>query len=782
MIGLISSVSIKNIVPGSRVGIDTAKVNCVELSSALHLLTTIINDGYIDIVKTNCSHYNEWMRRMSSRQILREVGDDGSGPTTFPELINSLFLKPIITVFCEVAFFIGHDSLGYDDAYIQLFVNIIDFLLTLIEKPEDTADRNKILQFFVEPFINYTGRSSFVDVLFDVVENARSEYLRGRITTIISSLLLRLMELLSSESLYETQIKAVFEELDEDGNKKISCQELRDGLKMLGYDIPNHVVDALHRKLDTDGEGSIDYKELVTFATSGDSNKFVERVMMNSMDRAMFELQAHLSDCFIPGGKSTFECSKYFSFKVIDITFEMFMSFGLCKFSSIEEKKFLTENLLKILDCFLHNVQLVESPYSLSWHVCSHIVKKIYDEPKCGEILFQSSALYGLVAYSANNHIVGDHFGNLTSAIGTRAFGGFTETKMGRPHDKILPVDFSIVFDSLAEVAYDKIVQIALNILIHLIEFTAHHHQDLLPMILNILGHEAELPIGAVLVTKNLSGYFPCCSSLPHRLGASYFTFIVSQLTCLRQKEPENVPSIALFTSKFLSTALNAIGEINRTSRLEIISVTAYIGLANLPELAISLCSLLCSSWGQWVIDAAFNENWQWVIPASNEENCGHFFRGRADLQSDIIDVFCSLAAHHPEILSFFITGVKGKIVDNNVKIVDEHDRLQSDINILTKDSFLIDTLIGLVNGYNVLDKNISSRTILCYKLFQLIILMTEKISSNSSIAYGLVLYLYFFNQSLLYMTNCTEIVFIFNKKHRLFLSLRCICLKAKMF
>jgi len=676
----------KNFIAEGVVTLDQVVQNCSDLSSGLQLLTVLIRKGRIDKVQTACSNFNRifTLQGVSSSTIrvgdtveVRYQGRDswftGSVVSKEPDgtfgivydngeketLVRENMIRPFswsmakhlvnpVTYFlCDIAASISDQNVRTSDEHIILFVNAIEFLLALVENLGGTAE-NYIRCHFLEEFVNYSGRQLFTGVLMNITEIIRSDFV-GPVTVSISKLLVCLSEMLSSENLYETQIKDIFRDLDLNGDGHISSEELRLGLRRAGYDLPDHTIDALHRQLDTRGDGFIEYPDLVNFATSGDlenidENKRTKETLMNAVDRTMYELRIQLSECFIPGGKSTFECSKRFSYSVVDVVFKMLTSFGLKKFDSVEVKHFVTKNLLGALQHFLGNVQLVDNPYSLCLHVCSHIVQRIHDDGKYGQLLIQNAVIFGLVAHSSKGHVVGDHFGLLMStAGGSRILTGLHDQsgKKGLANlspDQVLPVNFSVIFDSLVETAYHGTVELSLSIFNDLIDFTGHHRKEFLPMILGILGEAAELPIGSVLLTKNLSGVFPCCTSIPHRLEGTFFTFLVSQLTFLRDWGVQPQPSVVVKTASLLSTILNSLGEINRDSRSQIFSVTVDIGLANLPQLAIALCSHL----SDWNSRLRLDSRLPWV----------------AGIQSDVCDIFCSLAAYHPELLGFLITGV----------------------------------------------------------------------------------------------------------------------------
>ena len=55
---------------------------------------------------------------------------------------------------------------------------------------------------------------------------------------------------------------SLFREWDDDASGSVSKKEFRQGMKLLGLDVPRSEMDALFDSWDADGSGSIEHKEL----------------------------------------------------------------------------------------------------------------------------------------------------------------------------------------------------------------------------------------------------------------------------------------------------------------------------------------------------------------------------------------------------------------------------------------------------------------------------------------------------------------------------------------
>ncbi|KAJ1446759.1 hypothetical protein M885DRAFT_545359 [Pelagophyceae sp. CCMP2097] len=66
-------------------------------------------------------------------------------------------------------------------------------------------------------------------------------------------------------------VRDLFEQLDRNGDRSITCIEFRSGLKKLGMDLDDWEVRELIRHIDLDGDGEITYREFESFVNSSES-------------------------------------------------------------------------------------------------------------------------------------------------------------------------------------------------------------------------------------------------------------------------------------------------------------------------------------------------------------------------------------------------------------------------------------------------------------------------------------------------------------------------------
>ena len=88
---------------------------------------------------------------------------------------------------------------------------------------------------------------------------------------------LRVIIATSSKSLQQ-----IFDEFDEDGNSFVTQVEFRNAIRRLGLGITSREIDQVLQKIDTNGDGRIDYQE---FAAKFKDNSYDARMAARAADR-----------------------------------------------------------------------------------------------------------------------------------------------------------------------------------------------------------------------------------------------------------------------------------------------------------------------------------------------------------------------------------------------------------------------------------------------------------------------------------------------------------------
>lgn len=77
-------------------------------------------------------------------------------------------------------------------------------------------------------------------------------------------------------------LKEIFDEFDEDGNGYVTLVEFRNAIRKLGLGITSREIDQLMARIDTNGDGKIDYYE---FSSKFKDNSYEARMAARSADR-----------------------------------------------------------------------------------------------------------------------------------------------------------------------------------------------------------------------------------------------------------------------------------------------------------------------------------------------------------------------------------------------------------------------------------------------------------------------------------------------------------------
>ena len=119
------------------------------------------------------------------------------------------------------------------------------------------------------------------------------------------------------------RVRATFEELDLNGDGEVSKREFKDGLKQMSFRFNDKKIKKLTKKLDSDGNGAIDYEEFERFclgkkSSSGGNGGFdVDNYLMKKMKKSTIAKKTNrmsdkLSD--YAGGRSSINARDMESF------------------------------------------------------------------------------------------------------------------------------------------------------------------------------------------------------------------------------------------------------------------------------------------------------------------------------------------------------------------------------------------------------------------------------------------------------------------------------------
>ena len=538
----------------------------------------------------------------------------------------SLITDPIITLVEHFLPILSAERSS--EQHLIFFVTLLEFLMEMMKIVDNTVD----IVLGITSRFSYS-ETSLPERLYMIAMRNRNS-LRGSfaVVSIIKFMSALVNETRMSPDRGKVNIKSIFDEIDEDGNGRISREELREGLQKLGYSVSQVISDSLHAQLDIRGTGSIYFSDLVTFATKDEE----EQQPRTEVESAMRELQAQLSDCFIPGGRAAFITSKRFGECSVDFAFSMLDAVNYWTFEDQNAKKKITLHLMNLFKLILQNLPLYDFGYSFALHASAQIMRRIRDDSKNGLLLLQTALSVGLSAvhgglkkeYNVTDDCKPMVLGMSTSGAPKSKLNNLLGSKYSM--EKILPINFTQVLINDLD---HQLTVCSLSVLDHLMEYIIHHMEEFMPNFLGLFISHADLPIG---LTQTNSGNIPCSRGPSHStpLPCTYMAILAGYIR-KSSVGPREVAEVDTLSAKLLVKLLSCrTGSFRNNSNSGFVDVASSplstVGEENINHLAITLCDLL-------------------------NQRDGKKFEECEALRSSAMDIFLSLATFHQDALAHLI-------------------------------------------------------------------------------------------------------------------------------